>query len=718
MKTSDSAAETPDDGSRRRALRYGLVAAFAGVGGFGLGWLTRPDGRDDDSASTETPSEQPTERPTETAAATETEAATVPPLVAQFAPDVYFGRRERWFPTDPRAYAGPNSADGVLDGFDALAGYTRAFDEAGEPPNPAVFYNVAPVDDRIVAVQYWMYSVFDQFTVNFHWHDWELLQVFVDTESGDPLLLVASAHARKCPNNEFLDPDIGPDERPAVLAEVGSHSSATDVNGRVASFERYSFSDFAPDVSNGPVKPLDRLSSQPFSYGLPRDEGARVPFAVPELDGAPLADHPALPDVDAEDFVDEDVTVRSWRDLARPPGKLPVREPGTVFTGPGSPTDGDVTYELLPIDAVREAFDDFAGPQLSFEFAIPGFVEDRFADHITSVGIPWENERFADPTADVTDPNHRRAIDGAEPPSLTDRVVGRVSIMGSGPGGEVDAAPGTDGDALAPFVDVSRFRPAVEVACLLRSDPAALPTADGVFRFLHVEPGSHELVVNGPGIAPYAERFDHDGGTVRPGVDGRVTLVANEDAVVLRADRRDSTGISEVRITERFAGAVFDGRPVEDGRFAVPVHRDGRYTVEITDDDGVTGAVQVDPTRLRGEPIPDVEPGKTSLARTLSAVLADAAAVTSEFEGGREVAAGFDGAAEDAAGAAETAADGDASTANERLQGATGRLRRILERVAPGADHGYTESAAGAVRYFATDGIDRAQRAVETPIVD
>jgi|AntDeeMinimDraft_4_1070355.scaffolds.fasta_scaffold00142_33 hypothetical protein len=713
MKTNDSGAETPDNEGRRRALRYGLAAAFAGVGGFGLGRLSRADERGDEPART--PTETPTERPTETES-TETEESTLPPLVAQFAPDVYFGRRERWFPTDPRAYVGPNSADGVLDGFDALSGYTRAFDEAGDPPNPTVFYNVAPVDDRVVAVQYWMYSVFDQFTVNFHWHDWELLQVFVDTESGDPLLLVASAHARKCPNNEFLDPDIGPDERPAVLAEVGSHSSATDVNGRVASFERYQFSDYAPDVSNDPVKPLDRLSSQPFSYGLPRDEGARLPYAVPELDGAPLADHPDLPAVDSEDFVDEDVTVRSWRDLARPPGRLPVREPGTVFTGPGSPTDGDVSYELLPIDAVREEIDAFDGPQLSFEFAIPGFVEDQLAGHITSVGIPWENERFADPTADITDPKHRAAVTDEGMASLTDRVIGRVSILRGGPDGETDAVSGADSDALDQFVDVSRFRPSIEVACLLRSDPAALPTTDGVFRFLHVEPGSHELVVNGPGVAPYAERFDHDGGTVRPGVEGRVTLVANEDAVVLRADRRGSTGISEVRITERFAGPVFAGQPVEDDRFAIPVHRDGRYTVTITDKEGVTGAVAVDPVRLDGGRIPTVEPGKASLARSLSAFLADAAEVTSALTGRREPSAGFEAAAGDAARAAEAASNGEAPRADELLQGVVDRLAAVRERVTTADDRDDGEAVSDVTRYFATDGIERATVALETPV--
>jgi len=364
-----------------------------------------------------------------------------------------------------------------------------------------VFYNVAPVDDRVVAVQYWMYSVFDQFTVNFHWHDWELLQVFVDTESGDPLLLVASAHARKCPNNEFLDPDIGPDERPAVLAEVGSHSSATDVNGRVASFERYQFSDYAPDVSNDPVKPLDRLSSQPFSYGLPRDEGARLPYAVPELDGAPLADHPDLPAVDSEDFVDEDVTVRSWRDLARPPGRLPVREPGTVFTGPGSPTDGDVSYELLPIDAVREEIDAFDGPQLSFEFAIPGFVEDQLAGHITSVGIPWENERFADPTADITDLKHRAAVTDEGMANLTDRVIGRVSILRGGPDGETDAVSGRTAtpsisSSTSRGSDLDRGRlPAPE-------RPAALPDHG---RRLQVSPrraGVPRTRGQRPGVAP------------------------------------------------------------------------------------------------------------------------------------------------------------------------------------------------------------------------
>jgi hypothetical protein len=64
MKTNDSGAETPDNEGRRRALRYGLAAAFAGVGGFGLGRLSRADERGDEPART--PTETPTERPTET----------------------------------------------------------------------------------------------------------------------------------------------------------------------------------------------------------------------------------------------------------------------------------------------------------------------------------------------------------------------------------------------------------------------------------------------------------------------------------------------------------------------------------------------------------------------------------------------------------------------------------------------------------------------------
>ena len=102
-------------------------------------------------------------------------------LAARFAPTLYFDTDEQWFPTDPRPYTSRQDGETVVSGFDALNGYHERF--TGErPPNPTVFYNAVGYEDSSLAVvQFWFYSVFDQFTTNFHWHDWEVLHVFVGT---------------------------------------------------------------------------------------------------------------------------------------------------------------------------------------------------------------------------------------------------------------------------------------------------------------------------------------------------------------------------------------------------------------------------------------------------------------------------------------------------------------------------------------------------------
>jgi len=144
----------------------------------------------------------------EDAATTAVEDERARELAEAFAPDLYYDEYEEWYVTDPRPYEAEADGDVVVDGKAAYDGYSRAFDEQGEPPRRVVFYNVRRYEDSPLAVvQYWMYAAFDQFSANFHWHDWELLQVFLDLDTGEPQLYVASAHSRNVPNNEFLDPD-------------------------------------------------------------------------------------------------------------------------------------------------------------------------------------------------------------------------------------------------------------------------------------------------------------------------------------------------------------------------------------------------------------------------------------------------------------------------------------------------------------------------------
>ncbi|EMA59256.1 hypothetical protein [Halorubrum lipolyticum] len=736
---SDGSPESPD---RRRALGYAGAAALAGTGLAGAWYVSRPDPApdignesdpDDDDASDLGEEEAPADAPDE-----------VPAVVDRYAPDLYFGALEKWYPTDPRPYVVETDNGPVVDGFTALDEYSAAFREAGSPPAPTVFYNVVEAAPGVDAVQYWLYSAFDQFTVNFHWHDWELLQVFVDRESGDPLLLSASAHSRASPNNEFLDPEIPEGSRPGILAEVGSHSSASEVNGLVPSFERLPIDDLVSDVTNDAID-VSAAVRAPFAYGLPRDEGARLPFVLPELDGVPLHEHPSL-SIERTDLIDERVTVGSWRGLPAPPEAVPLREPGLVIAHPDSAVDADATYALEPLAPLRDEIDDFVGPQLSFEFAIPGFVEDALASHITSVGIPWEQERFADPLSDVTDPAHRRRIDGAEPDGLADRVVGRLRQLRAGTAGALDGVASGAADAVADVASVSLVPLSTELAVRLASeDPTATVTRGGVFEYLRVEPGPHHLVANGPGLAPIAARFTHDGGLVRVG-DGELAAVAVEDAGWIRGDARETDGVERVRVVEDYAGVVYDGEPVETDRFAVAVHRDGRYTVEVVDREGKRGAYRVTPDSFdeNGEAVREgIRTGKAALARTLRGELDELYALASALrsddddddaadvpengtdeERDRErerdtidpVLDGIARAREAAAGAVDAAESGAERAADDRLSASISSLWEVRDAFVTDDRAGYTDGAVAAIDSKALAGIDRANAAIDAAL--
>lgn len=728
----DATDEGVADGRRRRILAYAGLATL-GAGGVLGAWVRS------DSEEPTVPEPPTSESPasdgngSEEPADDEGSVDGIPAVVERYAPDLYFGALEKWFPTDPRPYVVDSSDGPVVDGFRALEEYSRRFRETGSPPTPTVFYRIVEAADGVDAIQYWFYSVFDQFTVNFHWHDWELLQVFLDRETGEPLLLSASAHARGTPNNEFLEPDLAAGRRPGILSEVGSHSSASEVNGVRPSFERLPGDDWQSDVTNDALEVAESLAA-PFAYGLPRGEGARLPFVMPELDGYPLHEHPSL-SVDREDFVDERVTVGGWRGLPRPPEAIPLREPGLVLTHPDSATPADATYALEPMESLPGAIADFVGPQLSFEFAIPEFAEDRLADHITSVGIPWEQPRYADPLADVTDPAHRRRIDGESPSGLTNRVVGRVRYLGSGADGALDGIGDDARDALGSAITVSRYALPVELAVRLASeDPTATVTRGGVFGYLDVDPGEHLLVVNGPGFAPVARRFVHEGGTYRAGGDGELTVVPTEDAGWIRGDGRETRGIAHVRVTEDYAGVVHDGVPTETDRFAVAVHREGRYTVEVVDSEGRPGAYRVTPETFGDGTEATrraVETGKASLAGALRDELADVIDLARSLREDGDADGGTDAdgnndtdavldrlsrAREEAAAAARTAERGDGEAANEHLAAAVSSLEEATELLASGRVREYDDADAAALEPRIAGTIARGETAIETEL--
>jgi hypothetical protein len=709
----DAAEDDPDE-RRRRVLLYGGLAALAGTG-VASGWYATRDAGDPVGAPTGTATPVPTESESETP----TEG--VPAIVERYAPDLYFGRLEKWFPTDPRDFLDPDADEPQpVDGLRALDEYSAAYTSRTDPPNPTVFYRTVAATDDVDAIQYYFYSAFDQFSANFHWHDWELLQVFLDSETGDPLLLCASAHKDPVPNNEVLEPDLSDGRRPGVLSEVGSHSSASEVNGRVPSFERVDPGGVGSDVTNDFVDVVSSVRV-PFAYGLPRDEGARLPFLVPELDGTRLYDHEDL-SVDREDFIDESVTVGSWKGLPTPPTDLPLREPGLVLTHPDSSTAADAHYALEPIADLPPVIEGFDGPSLSFNFTVPGYLEDRVAEHVTSVGTPWEEERYVDPLVVVSDADHRRRLEGSVPAGLRNRVVGRVRQLRTGVDGALEMVADGARDVLESAATVSLSAPPTEVVLQLASeDPVTTVSRDGLFGFLHVEPGTHRLVVNGPGYAPVAARFVHEGGTHRAGGNGDLAVVANEDAAWIRGDGRATTGVASVRVVERYAGVVYDGRPTETDRFAVAVHRGGHYEVEVRDDDGRAGRFRVGPGDFGDDDevvFEEVATGKGTLVSALHESLLDLRDLADRLQE-RDGAEGrvvrqLSTAVEDAAAAREAIDRGDPATADDRLRDVLGSLEPALDLLEESGQDGYTDASVAALAPRLREAIPRTDEAIAT----
>lgn len=592
------------DVSRRRLLAGGTLALGGGAAGvYGLRREDEDEGEGEIEASPGA-SADPTPRPPE-----DDEARRV---AARFAPDLHFGARERWFPTDPRRYESERDGEYVVDGFDALDGYTRdVATNEGDPPAPTVFYRVVDYpDDSLLAVQYWVYSAFDQFTTNFHWHDWELLQTFVDTEADRAVLHAASAHSRRVPNNEYIEPEA---ERAAVLSEVGSHSSALGLNATRDRFERLSLDGTGPDVTNESVAAADVVESFPAAYGLPRDEGFRLPYLVPELDGTPLPDHPRLPNVTMADLLPADVTVREGDPLDTPPSGLPAREAGETWAHPESETAADRTYDLVPMSEV-EYLSDLTGPQLSFEFPVPGFVEDAAASHLSPTDLPWTQPRYERPETDVTDPVHRGTLAeryaSVDPGGPLSRVVGTVR--------EVTASSDApDGQGVA------MLAPTVEATALVESDPTPVPTSAGRV-VANVPPGEHRLTLDAAGTAPYAERVRAGKGeTTRAGVDGAVAVVPNESAVKVRVEAAADAGVERVRLEDDFAGRLYDAVPDGEGRDAVYAHAGGAYTVEVRDADDVAGAYRANPDPGSDVTLRDVRTGKPPLASFVRDLLSE-----------------------------------------------------------------------------------------------
>ncbi len=620
-------------------------------------------------------------------------------LAERFAPSLYFDTYEKWFPTDPRPYETESDGETVVSGFDAFDGYHERYDEAEAPPNPTLFYHaVEYTDSPLAVIQFWQYSAFDQFSTNFHWHDWEVLHVFVDTETDEPQLYVASSHSRKVPNNEFLDPD--PERIPAILVELGSHSNTISINEERERFQRLPSDSMLADITNGTFEGLDTLTELPIAYGLPRDEGGRLPFSLPELDGAPIYEHEKLPSIERTSLVDESLVVRSFEELSSPPSDLPEREDGLMFDhADREDTESDIGYELVPASEV-EHIESFTGPQLSFEFAVPGFVEDAVSGHITTVEVPWKSSRYNNPAEDISDPDHRAALadryDVIGAPSTANTVVTSITEAITN-----DDAPEDEGLTTADTT--------VESVALLESDPEVVPTFSGGVTVLQDIPeGDHQLTINGAGVAPHSQQIStqQDRDVTVAGVEGEIPLVANEAAVKLEVDPADADSeLTGLAVEDDFAGRIYDAPLSEPD--AVYVHQGGAYTTEVRDTDEEIGAIRVNPADESSVRLENPRTGKASLATFLATIAEEtegsvAAATTDEDDDEQEDRGGdtdddddangkenavqglqqaLAAVAESAKRASERAEAGDRGNADAALEAVSTRLNRVAERL-------------------------------------
>jgi hypothetical protein len=688
------------DLSRRDLLKLAAGAGAIGVSG-AASWQLLQSGPD---------------APTETLPPDETRA-----LAETYAPQLYFDSHEKWFPTDPRPYESDRDGETIVDGFTALNDYTEAAEGSEQPPAPTVFYNaVAYEESPLAVVQFWLYSAFDQFTTNFHWHDWEVLHVFHDRETERPQLYVASAHGRSVPNNEFLDPD--PETKPRILSELASHSSGLSLNERADSFQRITLGDTIADITNLTVNGLESIGELPIAYGLPRDESFALPYSIPELDGEPVYEDDRLPAVGPDSLVDESLTVREFRELLSPPSKLPERETGRLFSFEGS---RDVTYELLPTTEL-EHISEFTGPQLSFEFAIPEYAEDRIANHITTAGTPWKDGRYENPASDITEPVHRAELadryDAIAEPSGVSRLVAAV-----GQTVQDTDAPDSEG--------VTTEEPTVETVALVESEPTAVPSFNGVVVAQGIPDGDHRLTVNGPGYAPHSEQVTvtRDGPPTVAGANGTIALPAKENAVKLGVDTEGTDAdLETLAVEDDFGGRLYDA-PL-DGPDAVYVDRNGAYTTEVIDSDGERGAFRVNPGEEQSRTIERPDTGTASLAAFVADVSSETASSVREAaglegdsddddddrQGGQPDAPGVKGlaqaleAASDAAArAAEHAQKGDERGTDQRLETARARLADAAERLAE-ARGDLPETVGNAVEKRLEQGTRRAEQARES----
>lgn len=541
-------------------------------------------------------------------------------LAETYAPKFGYDSTEPWYPTNPLNYTVERDGETVVDGITALNDYTREFKDSGIPPEPTVFYNVVGCEDsdkpleehQLIAVQYWRYYVFDQF-LNFHWHDSEKFHVFIDTETMEPVIYVANAHLNWCPNNEFLDENSEIDSTLGILSELGAHASALDINNQDTTFERFSFSSGSKsDVTNGgdpeqltdlywmqfSLNDINKDSLRLPSYGLPRDENygidelfGQTDYQTPYLDGKPIYEDSRLPHVEEADIIT---------------GIHSKREHDVWFTPNETDNNSATVYNLRPLDDVEKVVDDFVGPGLEY---FNRTLENPFAN---TIAIPWESRWYDDPVEVIYDITHRKWVRenydiGVETnfnrlltavQQLSNSVEGRLREEYEESRKDLEEL----GERFEEVVTTTRDSITNRVIAAINSpETIPAPSSLGFIAANDISSGEHHLSILSRDHASYSEWFEvGEGGLYAAGADGNL-LVTPETSAVKLTTHSDAHTVDHISITEDFAGDIYESRVPNEEKFETNIHSEGRYTLEITDQEGQTGVHRIAPDGNDGE---------------------------------------------------------------------------------------------------------------------
>ena len=151
------------------------------------------------------------------------------PDPADYAPNFWFDSEEQYYPANPLDFYYDDNIN-EISGEIAKAKYDKL--SLSEKLNKfTVFYEVKSTPKEWV-FQYWIFYVFNNFSINDHYGDFESVFVFVDKENNSVNRIVAAAHHGSklkiaLANNELYNPGFN---HGSVLIEKGAHAGHIDGN--------------------------------------------------------------------------------------------------------------------------------------------------------------------------------------------------------------------------------------------------------------------------------------------------------------------------------------------------------------------------------------------------------------------------------------------------------------------------------------------------------